>query len=119
MKCHSALMTLAVLGAAAFPSVCMGQEPQAATTVPPQAEARDTGNATPQDQPPAAVPAPGRSAMTQAGDTRGATTGSSLPVAPRQATSVRSRDEVRAEAVDAVKNYRATLSESLDQLDGK
>ena len=31
MKCHSALMTLAVIGAAAFPSVCIGQEPQAAT----------------------------------------------------------------------------------------
>ena len=57
--------------------------------------------------------------MTQAGDTRGATTGSSPPVAPRQANSVPSRDEVRAEAVAAVKHHRATLSESLDQLDGK
>lgn len=119
MKCYSALRILAVLGAAAFPSVVMGQGPPATASVQPQTEARASGNAAPQDQPSPTVPAPGRSAMTQAGDTRGATTGSSPGVVPRQANSMRSREEVRAEAVEAVKHHRATLSEQLDQLDGK
>ncbi|NML60129.1 hypothetical protein HHL21_03315 [Massilia sp. RP-1-19] len=119
MKYYSPLRALTLFGATAFASVCMGQEPQAATNVQPQPEARDTGNATPQEQPPTASPAPGRSTMTQAGDTRGATTGSSPPVVARQANSVRNSAEVRAEAVEAVRHHRATLSESLDQLDGK
>ncbi|MCC6070936.1 hypothetical protein ACFSQU_15470 [Massilia sp. GCM10020059] len=119
MKFHSALKVLALLSAAAFSPSSMGQHAPANANVPPPTEAAGPGSAAPQKQPPPAVPAPTRSVAMQVGDTRGAATGSSATVARQPSIAGRSRDEVRAEAVAAVRHHRATLSVDLDMLDGK
>lgn len=119
MKFHSALKVLALLSATAFCPLSMGQPAPANASVPPPAEPAGPGSAAPQKQPTPAVPAPARSVTMQVGDTRGAATGSSPPVARQPSNTGRSRDEVRAEAVAAVRHHRATLSLDLDMLDGK
>lgn len=119
MKSHSALKVLALLSATALSPSSMGQTAPAAANVPPSAENAEADSAAPRKQPPPAVAAPARRVSMQAGDTRGAATGSSPPVARQPAVTGRSRDEVRAEAVAAVRHHRATLSLDLDMLDGK
>lgn len=119
MKFHSALKVLALLSATALSTSSMGQPAPATANVPPPAEPAEPGSAAPQKQPPAAVAAPARSVTMQAGDTRGAATASSPPLARQPSITGRSRDEVRAEAVAAVRHHRATLSLDLDLLDGK
>lgn len=119
MNVHSTLKALVLLGATAFSPFGIAQTAPETANAPPRAEPAEPASAASQKQPSAAVQAPGRSVAQQAGDTRGAATGSSPPVARQPSITGRSRDEVRAEAVAAVRQHRATLSLDLDLLDGK
>jgi hypothetical protein len=119
MRFHRTLLALSIIASAALPAAGLAQSlpaPEAATQTP--AGPKGTDQAVAADPPVQSVPAPSRSVLTQAGDTRGASTGSSPPLA-RTAIDARGRAEVRAEAEQAVRNHRATLAQDLDLLDGR
>lgn len=118
MTFHSILGALVIVASAALPGIGLAQAPPAESGTPATTDNKASGESVAPEPAAPAVSAPNRSVLMQAGDTRGASTGSS-PAMPRPASKSRSRDEVRAEAEQAVLHHRATLSLDLDLLDGK
>ncbi|MBZ2209651.1 hypothetical protein [Massilia soli] len=119
MRFQSGLGALALLGAAVVTAASYAQTAPTMEGTPLAGQANASSDAATRDQPSPEIRAPARSVSTQAGDSRGAATGSSAPVSVRQAGKLRARDEVKAEAVAAVRDHRATLAMDLDLLDGK